>query len=260
MAHDVKFVTIRLPDSLNIAYLKINRFRINKNNNRIIDSVFKFISDHKIQNLIIDIRDNPGGEGSNHLYSYLIRDDFIFIDSAFVRTRKFNYAQKYSGLSKFISLINKTSWLLTKKITADKYLVKKNLITKQLGADEIGIQHPSGKYNYSGKVYMLINGSTLSEASIFSAIIHYNKRAVIIGEESGGSYYGPTSSIVPKIKLPYSKIEFAVPLVEINTAVSGVDYGKGTKPHYFIQENVNDRINNIDTILNYTIEIIRNSR
>ncbi len=258
MAEDIKFEIIKLSDSLNIVYLKLNRFRLNKKHTQIIDSIFNYISDNKIQNLIIDIRDNAGGAGSNYLYSYLTEEDFVFVDSAFVRIRKFKYAKKYSRSSKFISLINKISWLLTKKITNDRYLVKKNLITKQLGADEMGIQHPSPINNYTGKIYLLINGLTLSEASIFSSIIHYNKRAVIIGEESGGSYYGPTSSIVPKIELPLTKIQFTIPLVEINTPVSGIDYGKGTIPHYFIEEDINNRIKNIDTILNFTIELIRN--
>lgn len=257
-AKDIKFEVLKLSDSLNVVYLKMNRFRLNITHIQIIDSMFQYISDNEINRLIIDIRDNKGGNGANYLYSYLTNEDFMFIDSTFLRTRKFKYAKIYSESSKFIGFLNKVSWLLTKKITHDKYLVKKNLITKQLGADEIGIQHPSPINNYSGKIYLIINGLTLSEASIFSSVIHYNKRATIVGEESGGSYYGPTSSIVPKIELPLTKIRFTIPLVQINTPVSGIEYGKGTLPHYFIQEDIGDRINNIDAILNFTIELVKN--
>ena len=256
MAKDIIYETQELLDSLVVAYLKINRFRSNKNHTQTIDSIFKYISDNNINRLIIDIRDNPGGAGSNYLYSYLTSKEFVFIDSAFIKTRKFIYAKKYSGISTFIKFINKVSWLLTKKIADEKFLVKKNFITKQLGADEMGIQHPSRINNYAGKVYLIINGLTISEASIFSSVMHFNKRATIIGEESGGSYYGPTSSIVPKIELPITKIKFTVPLVKINLPVSGMEYGKGTLPHYFMQESISDRINNIDTLLNFTIKLI----
>jgi len=157
-------------------------------------------------------------------------------------------------------LINKLSWLLTKKISNEKYLVKKNFITKKLGADEIGIQQPSPKNNYTGKVYLIINGATISEASIFSSAMYNNKSTIIIGEESGGSYYGPTSSIVPKIELPQTKIQFTTPLVKISLPVSGIKYGKGTLPHYYIQENIKNRINNTDTILNFTMDLIRNKK
>lgn len=260
MAKDIRYKTQKLSDSLDVAYLKINRFRLNKNHTRTIDSIFKHISDNNIKNLIIDLRDNPGGNGSHYLYSFLTSKEFILIDSAFIRTRKFKYAQKYSSSSGFIMLINKLSWLLTKKISNEKYLVKKNFITKKLGADEIGIQQPSSKNNYAGKVYLIINGATISEASIFSSAMYNNKSTIIIGEESGGSYYGPTSSIVPKIELPQTKIQFTTPLVKISLPVSGIKYGKGTLPHYYIQENIKNRINNTDTILNFTMDLIRNKK
>ncbi|MBN2347601.1 MAG: hypothetical protein JXJ22_02115 [Bacteroidales bacterium] len=255
---NISFEMLQLSDSLDVAFLKIKRFRLNEEHSHIIDSVFKYISDNAVERIIIDIRDNKGGAGANYLYSYLTNQKFVFVDSAIIRTRKFNYVKKYSGSSKFIKLLNKTTWLFTKKINSEKYLVKKNFITNKLGADEMGIQQPSSINNFTGKVYLMINGLTLSEASIFSAVVHYNKRAIIIGEESGGSYYGPTSSIVPKIELPITKIRFTIPLVEIHTPVSGIEYGKGTLPHYDVQENIGDRISNTDAILNFTLKLIGN--
>ena len=154
------------------------------------------------------------------------------------------------------------SWAITKKTDkSQEYLVKKNFITKMFGAGEMGIQNPSSGFNYTDKVYLLVNGYTRSEASIFSAVMNDQKRAVTIGEESGGNYYGPTSSIIPYVELPNTKIGFTNPLAKIINHVSKtVEHGRGTMPNYIVQENITDRILKKDTVLNFTLELIKNGK
>ena len=257
---DITFEILNLNNTLRVGNLKINAFNSSKKFNQFIDSTFKIIHEQSIKTLIIDIRNNGGGTGANFLFSYLTTKPFVFVDSAIVRTRKFHYVRDYSYSSKIIKLLNLFSGAITKKTNKQQeYLVKKNFITKMFGTGEMGIQKPSPRYNYSDKVYLLLNGFTASEASIFSAIMQDQERAVIIGEESGGNYYGPTSSIIPYVELPNTKIGFTNPLAKIINHVSKkAEYDRGTIPNYSVQESISDRIRNKDTVLNFTLELIKN--
>jgi len=259
---DITFEILNLNDTLRVGNLKINAFNPSKKFNQFIDSTFKIIHDQSIKTLIIDIRNNGGGTGANFLFSYLTKNPFVFVDSAIVRTRKFHYVRDYSYSSKIIKLLNLFSGAITKKTNKQhEYLVKKNFITKMFGAGEMGIQKPSSQYNYTDKIYLLLNGFTSSEASIFSAIMDSQERSVIIGEESGGNYYGPTSSIIPYVELPNTKIGFTNPLAKIINHVSKkVEHDRGTIPNYSVQESISDRIGNKDTVLNFTLELIKNGK
>jgi hypothetical protein len=93
-----------------------------------------------------------------------------------------------------------------------------------------------GKYPFLGKVFVLINGGTFSTAADFCAVAHHLKRAMFIGEETGGGYYGNNSGPDPRVTLPNSKLRVRVPMYEYWNAVS--DYAgnrRGTIPDYLVQ-------------------------
>ena len=64
----------------------------NKGFNRFIDSSFQVINDHKIQNLIIDLRGNDGGDPfcSSHLLTYLQRKPLIYFREPYGKYARLN--------------------------------------------------------------------------------------------------------------------------------------------------------------------------
>jgi C-terminal processing protease CtpA/Prc len=141
-----------------------------------------------------------------------------------------------------------------------------------------GIAEPNGKYlmNYryagtsyknpvkgplfTGELILLTSGNTVSAASEFAAIAHYNKRAIIIGEETGGCYYGATGGNYINLTLPNSKLAVRIPTIRIFTAVIE-DFvhqpkGRGTIPDYEVAPEIKDVLQGRDVQLDVAIKFI----
>ena len=59
---------------------------------------------------------------------------------------------------------------------------------------------------FSGSVYILINGGTYSTGADFVSLMKSYQLATFIGDEAGGAYYGNTSGYLITVKLPNSKL------------------------------------------------------
>jgi C-terminal processing protease CtpA/Prc len=113
-----------------------------------------------------------------------------------------------------------------------------------------------GKYPFLGNVFVLIDGGTFSTAADFCAIIHHLKRATIIGEETGGGYYGNNSGPEPRVTLPNSKLQVRVPLYEYWNAVSGDDgQRRGTIPDHVIPTTASNLVRGIDAQLECALKL-----
>ncbi len=88
-----------------------------------------------------------------------------------------------------------------------------------------GLKMQKPKRNsFSGKVYVLINGGSFSVTSEFASVAHYLKRAVFIGEETGGGYYGNNSGTFVIVTLPNSRMNVGIPMLAYYTAVKNYPY------------------------------------
>ncbi|MGL4630154.1 MAG: S41 family peptidase, partial [Leadbetterella sp.] len=146
---------------------------------------FQEINSAKSKNLIIDLRNNDGGNekyGLN-LYSHLTSSPFTGYKQIDLRTTHFRY-KKYSNTNRFEYLLVKTL-LRRKKINDTTYLVTNDKATGE---------YQPHKNPFKGKIYILINGASFSTTSDFTALAQSNKIATFIGEETGGSYLGNTSN------------------------------------------------------------------
>ena len=84
----------------------------------------------------------------------------------------------------------------------------------------------------------------MSAASELVALTHGSKRAVIIGEETGGCYYGAKGGRFINLILPNSQLKVRIPLIRIYTDVPE-DFvcqpkGRGTRPDYDIKLTVDE--------------------
>lgn len=209
----------------NIAVLTIRTFsseRLRQTNEdfvRFLQLSFKEIQNKKVKKLIVDLRNNGGGDDQYGalLYSYLTN-------------KPFNY---------FASIESNT---------------KKLAISDHPGLD---VQQPSMD-NFKGKVLFLINGLSFSTASDICAIAKSDNRGKFVGEETGGGYYGNTSGETFRTTLPNSKINIAIPKYKYSNAVKKAKYDdRGIIPDYVVLPSISDIIIGKDVQLEYALRLTK---
>ncbi|MGD8539208.1 MAG: S41 family peptidase [Candidatus Aminicenantes bacterium] len=210
-----------------------------------LKKTFRELSEKNIPHLIIDLRDNGGGEDlwGRLLVSYLMDKPFMYYNFLEVKSTSFSFLEHTDAPD-----IEKMLQKRTKKNDRGTYdiLVHANL----------GEQKPL-KPAYKGKVYVLINGRSFSGSGETTSLMHYHKKAVFVGEECGAGYYGNTSGIMPTLTLPHTKLRIRIPMVRYHMAVSGYDYpDRGIIPDYPFIRSVEDHIKGRDTEMDYVLSLI----
>ncbi|MBD0333046.1 MAG: hypothetical protein ICV66_10345 [Chitinophagaceae bacterium] len=177
----------------------------------------RVIKEKSVKKLIIDIRNNGGGEDSNGslLYSYLTDKPFSYYSSLETASSKFPI-QAHPNLK---------------------------------------VQQPQ-KNNFKGKCYFIINGKSFSTTSEFCAIARSNNRGKFIGEETGGGYYGNTGGEMERVVLPNTKVTVVIPRRKYVLAVKKAENkDRGVIPHHTVIPGINDILQNNDFQLNYALKI-----
>ncbi|BDQ12849.1 S41 family peptidase [Sediminibacterium sp. TEGAF015] len=162
---------------------------------------FKKLKKENIQHLIIDLRENGGGKISNSidLTRYLSNKPFKVADSVVATNRKLTYG-------KYIQ----HSWM---------YWLAMNLGAHKATDGSIHYrrfeQHyfqPYTKNKFSGQVYLVQGGYTFSATTMVVGALKGQENIKVVGEESGGGYYGNSAMHIPNITLPNSKLRVRLPL------------------------------------------------
>ncbi len=201
-----------------VAVIDINSFG-GSHWRRFMRRSFKDIKKRKITNLVIDVRDNGGGQidkGMNFL-SYLIHKP---ISLPF--DRKPN-----------LMLLN-PKWKagLGTRITPILFCA-----TPIFGIHKGRWRHyfialPKLRNAYKGNVYVLINGKSFSMSAVASSYLKYKAKAIVIGEETGGNVRGSNAVISGKIVLPNTHIRVLIPMYHIYHQVKTENDGHGIMPDY----------------------------
>jgi hypothetical protein len=207
---------------------------------------FRAINEQNTEHLIIDLRNNEGGKEvyGSLLLSYLMDREFLYYDYLDIsQKKKFSFSEYAS-----VPWAYKFMKTLFKQKDSGRYEWK--------GHENCGPQKPA-KNNYKGKVYLLINGGSFSVATEFASVLKSLNRAVFIGEETGGGYYGNTSGFFAVVKLPHTDLELGIPLMGFYSKVQPTRYkNRGVFPDYEIRPSVSGVINNHDEVLNYALDLI----
>jgi C-terminal processing protease CtpA/Prc len=212
--------------------LTIENFYVDKKEQKFypfIDSVFADLKKKQVDNLVIDVRNNEGGEENwgGYLYSYLTDTPFRYYDKiTMTQKEKFSFKQ-YAWLPKFFGLMH----LFMKEKNGQVYFTKQKYLHTQEPA----------KNAYKGNVYVLINGMSFSTTTEFASMLHNNKKATFIGEETGGAYYGNNSGVFAIVTLPNTKLTVGIPLMAYYSNVSGYPYkDRGILPDHTVKNSVED--------------------
>lgn len=233
-------------DSL-LAVMDLNAFTRGKLNNFFRKS-FRKIRKEGIKNLIIDLRVNGGGDmnKSVRLIRYIRDSPFRVADSTFSVAK--NFAPYSSRISE--SFINNLALIfLSGKKSDERY---------SFGYWERHVFHPKKKNHFNGHVYVLTNGLTFSAASLFCALVKGEKNITLVGEETGGGWYGNAGVIIPNIVLPNTGLRVRLPFFRlVQSQFRPSEKGLGVEPDWYIGPDWRDILHNRDTKMEAVMERIR---
>lgn len=241
-----------------VAYLKIKNFTSGKTK-KVYEEVFSKINDKKSETLIIDLRDNPGGRLSEiqKLYSYLVTEEFQFIDKPQVTSRSSLFATYFNELP-----------VLSYPITAPLFPVVATILMSKTKKGTDGNYYFTMKsakpmepnpLHFDGKVYVLINGGSFSASCIISSNLQATGRAVFVGEETGGTFNGTVAGRMPLLELPKSKLPLRLGLMDIRPLHKTEKEGRGIMPNVEIIPTLEQRLSGEDPELEYILKLVSDS-
>lgn len=216
-------------DAGKIAVLTVRTFRdfVDKKKTigmrQFFQSSFQEIGRLKTQTLILDLRDNGGGN-----------DEIGKLLATFLISKPFSY---YRDL--VINSLDSNIFSPDRRIATDTFEKRSDGKYHRTNHPNLGIQRPSSPA-FAGKVITLINGGSFSTTCELLSVLRFHQRATFIGEETGGDYYGNTSGYGAAIILPHSELKVDIPRLAYYMAVSGYPADRGILPDipasYSIQE------------------------
>ena len=233
-----------IPGEKRTAVLKVRSFSFpGDDHKRFFEEAFTEIRKQRIENLILDLRNNAGGKLSacKMLFSYLVEKERPFLSDLQVKD-KWYPSRKYFDNKLIMDIQN-------------AFLVKKTRGGYKARLRGVKPVTPY-KLNYSGNLYVLINGYSFSASSLLAANLHGIKRATFIGEETGGGYNKCTAGIIPLVTLPATRVKLRLPLIKIAPAIIREVEGRGIFPDYPVTPTLDDLLNNKDTELTFTLNLI----
>jgi C-terminal processing protease CtpA/Prc len=230
------------------SFAKTNSKEAKQNYSKFIKNVFQTLKKERIENLIIDLKNNTGGTDGNAalLASYFFDKPFRYWDKIEVTE---SIAKEIKGLYRLF-------YKKPKKVDGS-YRWRKIWLTKEF--DYYETQRPA-KNNFKGKTYIITNGLCVSSCSDFVAILSHNNKAIIVGQETGGGYQGNTSGMMPEVTIPPGFI-VTLPLQKYTNAVDlKKNFGHGTKPDYEIIPTFEDWNNKKEIELEFILKLIKNGK
>jgi hypothetical protein len=211
---------------------------------------FRLLRREHISNLVIDIRTNGGGDinKSALLTKFIRKTPFKVADSAYAVSKKFAPFSKYISNSFFNSL---GLFLFTRKHADGKY---------HFGYWERHTYQPKRRNNFDGKVFVLTNGLTFSASTLFCNAVKGQPNVTLVGEETGGGWYGNSGILIPDIKLPNTHLRVRLPFFKLIQFNHISEKGRGVFPDVFVPPNWQDILNGLDTKLKVVQQLIVEKR
>lgn len=210
--------SLLIDTGLQTAILKINTFSEGRLKPFFRRS-FKKLKEEKIENLVIDLRENGGGNimNSTRLTQYLINHPFKIADTVAAISRNFSYKRYVKPW--FI-------YWLSMQLTGRK---------KQDGRVHFNFfeKHefkPKKQDHFNGHTYIVSGGFSFSASTLFTGALKGQNNVTVVGEETGGGYYGNTAMHLPVIYLPNSQVRVTLPLYRIVINKDRSKTGRGIFP------------------------------
>jgi hypothetical protein len=237
-------------DSVNhTAVMDISSFRNGYGLRSFFKNSFRELQQNKIGHLIIDVRNNGGGEVTNSLLlSRYLSDHSIKICDSLYSVRKRGRYDQY---------IKNHFW---NKLFITVFTRKRNDGNYHFGYFERHYFKPKKNDHYNGKVYILTGGNSFSATTLFVSSVIKQDNVTVVGEETGGGAYGNSAWLIPDVTLPETGVRFRLPLFRLVIDKNNPKTGRGVQPEVEAKPTVDAIRRNADFKLDKAMELIKKDK
>jgi C-terminal processing protease CtpA/Prc len=202
-----------------VAILKMTDFP-NRGYRRFYRKMFTWLDAHQMKSLVVDLRNNTGGNIRNmdFLIAQIVDVPFGY---DYVRNRRTRIG-KYLGLSAKYTLA--AVWL--------KYNFQPGFRYRREGGQHVQRWRvkPKKRHNFDGKTWVLTNGWSFSSASMCASFLQHKAGATVVGTETGGNEVGNCGGGFPRLVLPNTRFRVRFPLFQLRYQLGLPDTGHGVMP------------------------------
>lgn len=227
-----------------IAYIKIDDFddRIKWKTRHFLKfykKSFSALADDKIPYLILDIRNNTGGNSDLpvELAKYFINEEEFVLNSKTVISQK------------------KIKWNNRKVINIGDGFKKGS--NGEWYMEEELVKNDKIQSFFKGKLILLINEDSYSATTWLASFIKENNLGVIVGRETTGHCGGSTSSYGNIFSLPNSKLQHHIGYMRTEYPHKNQSFGRGVIPDIIVEYSFEEVIEKKDVILDSAISFIK---
>lgn len=253
---DSIYTTRQLNDST--AYLGIKTFDISKTK---LDQLLLWIGENKSTNMIIDMRNNYGGDPEilNKLLACFAQQPMNRQKGSHLYVKK----QGNFETLRYSDNHNREEILFPDYIQVEG---KDGYYSYDSTKTSYCIM-PDSNHQYTGRVYVLTNSKSISCATLFPSVLVRNRRGVSVGRETGSAYHYITALETAQIVLPNIQRTIAIPMVKIvfdTTVCDRTPWGRGLLPDYELpltyKELTMGEDGETDLMLEYALQLIADGK
>jgi hypothetical protein len=228
-------ITLRFQNDSSIAILRIRTFTKGGSKamgassfHSSIHRYFEVIQHSGAKNLVIDVRDNGGGnpEYARYVISHLLDSSFVYIEE--------------------YQTVDRLHYNDEKRRTHTRWF-------PYCGIGKFKPQSPVYKHN----LYVLMDGGSTSTAGDFVACLDYYNRATFIGEESGANKVVSGGNVREgTFELPNTKLKCRMSTIQGINKKDQPNDGHGVIPDYLVVPAPDDYIKHRNPMLEKALELI----
>ncbi|RME00806.1 MAG: hypothetical protein D6814_02840, partial [Calditrichaeota bacterium] len=228
-----------------IAYINFRHMRNLKKFNKFLRNTFRRIQAHHTRGLIVDLRENGGGNSSlgNALLSYITDKPYRF--SARIEWKISAPLKQY--LKEFVPA--SIRWLPVYYFTS----MGRKIWNTPEGEFAVWEAKPTAPkpnpLRYRGPVCFLIGPGTFSSAMLLANGVADYHLATLIGEETGGRPNGFGEIYV--FDLPNTRLQVSVSTKRFVRANGDVNDRRGVLPDFTVRQSQADLEKGVDTVLQF---------
>ena len=210
---------LQIDTSSQTAFLTLNTFERGYHLKGFFRESFRTLRDRQVKNLVIDVRSNGGGDAalSTRLTRYLIDKKFKLADSLYT-VRRFS---RYDGYIQHGFIYDFLTFFASRRHSDGYY---------HFGYFERHHYTPFSNNHFDGAVYILTGGNSFSATCLFAGALKGQSNVTLVGEETGGGYYGNTAWMIPDVTLPATGVRFRLPRFRLVVDQQRQKDGRGVLP------------------------------
>ncbi|HVZ25231.1 MAG TPA: S41 family peptidase, partial [Sediminibacterium sp.] len=208
---------------------------------------FRALHKTGVEHLVLDVRDNEGGRVNNSvlLGKYLADHPFKVGDTVVAISRRFRYGRYIHPAWIYWLAMN-----LGAHKEADGLIHFRRYERKRF--------EPDKRWHFSGRIWVLQGGLSFSATTMLLGTLKGQPNVKLVGEETGGGYYGSSAMYLPTIRLPHSGLRISLPLYRL-VEDANRPKGQGVMPDIPVPPSLPDIRAGIDTKMTIVRKMISKS-